>query len=154
MRRSRWIFGAVTPIVVGFGCSSAGTTTQVATTPAAAAAPAGSISTLSGVYTEDQASRGNTIHNQNCTSCHGTEMYSGEAFTRRWATQPAFALYELIRTTMPADNPGSLTRKQYADIVAYVFKLNGSPAGRQELPDDKAALEKIVIQTRGSLPQP
>jgi len=154
MRRSRWIVVAVTPVVVGLGCSSAGTTTQVATTPTAATTPAGSVSTMSGVFTEDQATRGGTMHQQNCSSCHGTEAYSGEAFTRRWATQPAFALFELIRTTMPADNPGSLTRKQYADIVAYVFKLNGAPAGRQELSDDKAALERIVIQTRGSLPQP
>jgi hypothetical protein len=46
---------------------------------------------------------------------------------------------------MPADNPGKLSRNQYADIVAYLLQLNGMPAGTQALSSDPKLLEKIRI---------
>ncbi len=42
-------------------------------------------------------------------------------------------LFERIRTTMPLNNPGVLSRDQYADILAFVLKSNGYPAGEREL---------------------
>ena len=35
---------------------------------------------------------------------------------------------------MPMDNPGSLPPQNYADVVAYFFRANGFPAGKDELP--------------------
>ena len=63
-----------------------------------------------------------------------------------WAGATVEMLYELIRTTMPQDRPSSLERQQYADVLAYIFELNGLPAGQQELSADKEALRAILIE--------
>jgi hypothetical protein len=49
---------------------------------------------------------------------------------------------------MPYDAPGSLTKQQYADVVAYVLKMNGYAAGEAELTPSAAALKKINLQSR------
>ena len=104
------------------------------------------VSTLTGVYTEQQASRGQRTYRAKCTSCHAETAYSGEAFTRSWATRTAYDLFELIRTTMPNDDPGSLSRAEYAEIVAYLFQLNGFPRGKQPLPSDREGLKRVKIE--------
>ena len=42
-------------------------------------------------------------------------------------------VFDRIRTTMPQDNPGSLTRDDVADILAYLLKANALPPGAKEL---------------------
>jgi hypothetical protein len=49
---------------------------------------------------------------------------------------------------MPKTEPGSLSKEEYASIVAYLLKLNGMPAGKQPLPADTAALGKIRIDSK------
>jgi hypothetical protein len=49
---------------------------------------------------------------------------------------------------MPADKPGSLTRLQNADILAYIFQANQFPAGKTELPSDAETLKKIRIEAK------
>ena len=106
-----------------------------------------------GAYTEAQAARGEAVYRATCTSCHTASAHSGENFIRGWDSRTAFDLFELIRTTMPIDNPGRLSREQYADIVAYLFKLNGLPAGDRQLPTDDEGLKKIPIEAK-SPPSP
>ena len=48
---------------------------------------------------------------------------------------------------MPKNEPGSLDPQHYADLVAYLLKLNAMPPGPTELPPDAAALQKIKIVT-------
>ena len=47
---------------------------------------------------------------------------------------------------MPEDRPGTLTRQQYADILAYVFKLNGYPAGNSELSGTDEEMKAFRIE--------
>ena len=101
-----------------------------------------------GVYNESQAARGDTEHQNNCTSCHGTEKYSGEAFAKAWIGRTAFDLFDQLKTTMPDDNPGGLSVQQYTDIVAYIFKVNGMPAGADSLSSDPEALRRIKIEAK------
>jgi mono/diheme cytochrome c family protein len=98
-----------------------------------------------GVYTEAQATRGEVTYRANCTSCHATSAHTGKAFIGAWESRTAFDLFELIRTTMPIDNPGRLSREQYVDVVAYLFKLNRLPAGNRPLPADDEGLKQIRI---------
>lgn len=101
----------------------------------------GTPSVLDGSYTEAQAARGSSQYAQNCAACHGTGLSgNGEApalvgaeFVSDWAGLTVGDLFERIRTSMPQDNPGKLTRDQYADILAFVLKANGYPAGQKEL---------------------
>jgi S-disulfanyl-L-cysteine oxidoreductase SoxD len=105
-------------------------------------------SVLQGVYTEEQAARGDSEHQTNCSSCHGTEKYVGDAFAKAWFGRTAFDLFDQLRTTMPDDNPGGLSAQQYTDIVAYIFKANGYPAGAESLPGDPEALRLIRIEAK------
>src|ERR1019366_6705194 len=98
-------------------------------------------SVLDGVYTEAQAAKGQSEFAQNCAACHGSGLSgNGEApalvgaeFISDWAGLSLGELYDRIRTTMPQDTPGKLSRDQYAVILAYVLKANGYPAGQKDM---------------------
>jgi mono/diheme cytochrome c family protein len=101
--------------------------------------------TLDGVYTAEQATRGRLVYQRSCVGCHALDWYQGEV-VRAWEGAPVFGLYEIIRTRMPEDNPGSLSRRQYADVLAYILELNGMPVGEQELSTGASRLRQILFQ--------
>lgn len=103
----------------------------------------GMISVLTGVYSTAQARRGESTHRKRCTECHNAVAYSGAAFRRLWAGRPVYEFWDQIRSTMPNDNPGSLKPDEYLDILAYVLRLNGYPAGENALPSDPEQLRTI-----------
>jgi mono/diheme cytochrome c family protein len=104
-------------------------------------------SSRDGVYTTDQAERGAKLSADNCAACHMQDFFTQTLLTS-WSGAPANMLFDLIRTTMPQDQPSSLTRQQYADILAYIFRLNGLPPGEEELGASDDALKKILIEGR------
>src|SRR5437763_10232539 len=80
-----------------------------------------------GAYTLAQAKRG-ALKSGLCTSCHGDGFAGGGApelvgpeFLARWDGRTVGDLFELIRLTMPDDDPGALSREEYADLVAYIL---------------------------------
>jgi S-disulfanyl-L-cysteine oxidoreductase SoxD len=114
------------------------------------------ISVWDGVYTSDQAKRGADLYEKSCASCHGDQLegegqapsLNGSDFTGNWNKQIVDDLFEIIKTAMPADKPGSLSRPQNADILAYIFQVNQFPAGKTELPSDAESLKKIRIEAK------
>jgi mono/diheme cytochrome c family protein len=122
--------------------------------PEATATPGAGASVGSGVYTEEQAKRGEAISNKLCTSCHGPELSGGEAgptlvgleFLGNWTNLTVADFFDRVTTTMPADAPGTMAPQQTSDVAAYVFKLNKFPAGTTELPVDLASLKGIKIE--------
>lgn len=117
---------------------------------------AASRSIWDGVYSKEQARRGLTVYRQECLKCHGETLLggeggpaiSGEEFLTKWKGKTAGDLYAQLRKTMPSDDPGSLTTRQYADLVAYMFSMNDFPAGEQELDRDAAVLGEIRIEPK------
>ncbi|HXH06625.1 MAG TPA: cytochrome c [Vicinamibacterales bacterium] len=103
-------------------------------------------STRDGVYTLAQAERGEKLYAARCAACHQTAQLSGPVFMRTWNGQSADALFDLIRTTMPQENPGSLKPQQYADLLAYIFRMNGLPPGEEELKGASRALRQVIIE--------
>jgi glycine/D-amino acid oxidase-like deaminating enzyme len=103
------------------------------------------VSSLTGVYSQDQARKGADTYRRYCASCHETASHSGEGFQTTWGGRSTAELFDYLRTTMPNDNPGKLSRVQYTDIVAYLLQLNGMPAGPQPLGSAARQLEKIRI---------
>ena len=101
-------------------------------------------SVQSGVYTEEQAERGAKIFEETCVSCHKPGEFGDGAYMDGWSGQTVHDMIELIRTTMPQDNPGSLKRKDYVDIVACFFRMNGLPAGDAEM--DVNSVKRIRIE--------
>jgi mono/diheme cytochrome c family protein len=120
----------------------------------AQSAPAKSV--WDGVYTDEQSTRGKTVSEATCQSCHGDELagsdlapaLQGADFKSTWSGQTASDLFERIRTTMPANSPGSLTPRELSDVVAYILKLNEFPAGQSELAPDAAQLKEIGIRSQ------
>jgi mono/diheme cytochrome c family protein len=112
--------------------------------------PSAETSTLGGAYSAAQARRGAETYQKHCTECHVPAAVTGAPFRRAWAGRTVYDYYELIRTTMPNDNPGKLSRAQYADVVAYLLQLSGMPPGERPLPTDTAALRRIRIAVEPS----
>lgn len=129
------------------GCSASSGSGEVGV--AAAPAPpetAPIVSVWDGVYTETQADQGEQLAVAVCFVCHVTQEWRGLA--RAWSGRPLGELYQLIRRTMPNDDPGSLSREEYAAVVAYILKLNGAVAGPVPLPSDDEALGRVQIAPR------
>ncbi len=103
-------------------------------------------STLDSVFSATQAQKGAQTYKKNCTTCHAPSAYTGLAFRRVWSGRSIYDFFDLIRTTMPDDNPGKLSRDQYAEIMAYLLKLNGLPEGEKDLPSDDELLKQIRIE--------
>ena len=104
-------------------------------------------STGSGVYTAEQAARGRDTYAMQCKSCHTPASHTGAVFASWWDRKPLSELYQFVMTRMPKNEPGSLAPGEYAEVVAYLLKLNDMPTGTEELPADSVALKKIRIET-------
>jgi mono/diheme cytochrome c family protein len=70
---------------------------------------------------------------------------AGAKFLRKWNGRTLAALYEYLRATMPANNPGYLSETDFADIVAYMLAVSGMPVGGGALYPDPKALAAIAI---------
>ena len=119
-------------------------------TPAAKAvarpvAPAAARTTLSGIYTLDQAKRGADVYAASCGSCHSPSSHTGNTFKAGWVGRPLAELYNYLSSEMPQNDPGSLDAQQYADVTAYILRLNAMPTGDVELPANADSLTKIQI---------
>ena len=107
-----------------------------------------------GVYTDAQAKRGRELYNGKCLSCHGADLSGGEmapplvgsTFNANWNGMTLGDLMERTRTAMPQNNPGSLSRQQYADILALMLATGKFPAGQAELPRDTELLKLITFE--------
>jgi mono/diheme cytochrome c family protein len=114
-----------------------------------------SASVWDGVYSDAQAARGETVYRQACVNCHGPELegadmtpgLTGGVFTSNWNDLTLGDLFERIRATMPLDKPGSLSRQQNADLLAFLLKANQWPVGTTELSRELGALKQIRIQS-------
>lgn len=90
-----------------------------------------------GVFSTDQARHGQSIFEQRCGACHGSDLeggqeappLKGDPFWSEWDQQTARALYSRIISTMPPDSPGTLDEKDVIDIVAFIVHQNGVPPG-------------------------
>ena len=106
-----------------------------------------------GVYTEAQAQRGQAAYAQSCGLCHGVGLtglgeakpLTGPEFMSNWNGLTMADLFDRTRTTMPLNKPRSLTKEQYADVLAYLLKFDGFPAGQSELPARSEMLAGVKI---------
>lgn len=121
-------------------------------TSRAHAAPVGRVRTVwDGVYTEVQANRGEATYAARCERCHAATLLgegeatalTGPVFSANWEGVSLGAMTDRTRNTMPNDAPGSLSRQQTVDLIAFVLRFNKFPAGDAELPVQAEALNQI-----------
>ena len=98
------------------------------------------------LYTEAQADEGAKVWTATCAGCHETKDVTSADFRTKWVGRSLFELYEQIRTTMPDDGPGTLTREQYLHSVVYILKLNGLPAGDTPLVSDSVTMSALKFE--------
>ena len=104
-----------------------------------------------GVFSEEQAKRGEPLYAQHCSSCHGPDLGGGEMapgltggdFSSNWNDLSLGQLFDRMRTSMPQNNPGSLSRQQNADILSFILRKGSAPAGSAELPTQSEVLNTI-----------
>ena len=104
-----------------------------------------------GVYTKEQAQRGEALYLQNCAPCHGPTLagaelappLTGAEFSANWDKLTVGDLFERIRISMPADDPSKLSATQKADIVAQILSVGKFPAGEMELAKEPQVLSQI-----------
>jgi len=105
------------------------------------------------VYSDSQATRGDTLYKGACAKCHGLNLAGtdsaaelmGKSFLGNWDGLTLDQLYDKIYTSMPPDSPKSVPRGQLADILAYVLSQNHFPAGKQALSENMDHLKDITL---------
>lgn len=106
-----------------------------------------------GVYTDAQSKRGEGVYAESCANCHGATLegmdmspaLSGSTFNSNWNDLTLGDLADRIRISMPADRPGSMSKTDVADVIAFMLKANRFPAGAAELPPEVLTLKQIRI---------
>lgn len=122
----------------------------------------------SGVYTAEQAARGKTLYEENCSSCHGpflegfrstgsAKALAREPFMDRWDGGTLDELYQFIRSNMPKNTTTApltklVTDDNKLDIVTYILQVNEFPAGSSTL--TASALPRIEIQSKNGVTRP
>ena len=109
-----------------------------------------------GVYTPQQARRGQEIYAKECAACHGADLTGGESapplagaeFLSNWTGLTVGDLFERTRRSMPQSDPGKLTRAQNADVLAYMLSANRFPEGKAELDKETEVLKQIRIDAQ------
>ena len=123
-------------------------------------------SVWSGIYSATQARRGEELYRRHCSSGHGenlagllveprfpgspdrTPELAGPTFNNNWNDLPLDDLVERIRISMPQQKPGSLSRADNVDIMAYLLWIGGFPLGDRDLATQRDALREIRFLAR------
>jgi len=110
-------------------------------------------STNEGVFSAEQATKGEAVYKENCAACHGDNLegsgpmppLAGKDFLSNWQGKTVGDLFEKTQTSMPATAPGTLTPEQTTSLMAYILAQGKYPAGSAALPDKMDDLKKISI---------
>lgn len=110
--------------------------------------------TWDSIYTAEQAERGDSAYKRLCARCHMESLagsdeaveLTGSAFMSAWTGQTLADLHERIRTSMPTDTPGVYGRQEVTDVIAYLLRFNGFPAGAKALTHENDALREIRFE--------
>ncbi len=106
--------------------------------------------------TDAQVARGAAVFEQSCSTCHGPNGNDGFATPLKGpGSLVRFAstreLYAYTSATMPLAAEGSLTQRQYLDVIAWLLVQRGRPTGSAEL--TLATLDSTPLHP-GSTPTP
>ena len=110
-----------------------------------------------GVYTTAQGKRGQALYDVECRACHGATLTGGLGpplvgpdFLRVWDRRPLADVVDKIEHTMPATKPGTLSRAQATDLVAYLLQVNAFEAGAADLAPNDALKQIAIVAQRGA----
>lgn len=117
-------------------------------------------SVFDGVFTAEQSARGEAQYLETCKRCHKEDLSGdlseeippmvGDKFLSQWVNWTVGDLFEFFTTKMPPKRKDrlELSAENYADILAYILKQNGFPAGKTELLPTIEPLLEIEMSPR------
>jgi mono/diheme cytochrome c family protein len=115
-----------------------------------------------GVYTNEQAARGKEQYEQYCLRCHKRDLSGngderteapalvGARFSSQWTDRGLSAVFKKMQVEMPPVYSEVVGDDVKIDILAYILKSNGFPAGDKDLTTDTTALDAIRIVPRNA----
>jgi S-disulfanyl-L-cysteine oxidoreductase SoxD len=135
---------AALAVLVGFGAYLAPVT-----------ATSGQTASLAdGVYTTEQAERGQAVYDDKCSACHVQDLsgggdgmapsLAGRFFNKTWEGRTVAELYA-SSMMMPPGEEKTVSDQERIDIIAYVLQFNKFPAGDTELEADMAKLKPLKL---------
>lgn len=114
-----------------------------------------------GVYTTEQAARGEDVSREHCVECHSEDLSGGEGsalvgegFMLNWEGQSLDRLFRKMRETMPLEAVQEVKDNEKLDVLAYLLQENDFPPGATELTEDADLLASIKILPKGGLGAP
>jgi len=134
--------------LIAHALSSAAAATSHGSASAHGSAPA--------LYTKAQAAAGAKIYSSTCAQCHGDNLEGGVGPALRGPNLVRLAqktklsisdFFQFMALQMPLNAPASLSKDQYASIMAYILARNGYPAGSKPLTYASATNSSVVITT-------
>ena len=107
-----------------------------------------------GIYTAEQAERGDSLYAKGCAECHGPDLAGddmapplvGDDFLWDWNGLSVGDLFERLRVSMPDGDARSMTNQEKADVLAFVLLKNDFPVGETELANRTQALKPIAFE--------
>ena len=107
-----------------------------------------------GVYSEQQADRGELLYRAVCESCHAPDLSGGkvvpelvgETFTEDWDGLMVGQLFELVLLSMPEGDPASVSSREKVDILSFILRANGFPAGNMDLQVQQDVLNAVRFE--------
>jgi mono/diheme cytochrome c family protein len=107
---------------------------------AAAASATTSGRALPKLFTNSEAAQGRIVFEQHCAACHGEDLRGkigpaliGPSLGSVRDHTTVSIMFNVIAFEMPAGDPASLTKQNYADVMAYILQRNGYPADAHPL---------------------
>lgn len=107
--------------------------------------PGDTVSVLDGVFSEAQANRGKDVFEESCLECHALLEFTGGPYTPLAKWPNVGEMFVSVSSRMPYNDPGSLSRQEYAAVLSYILQQNGYPSDGDELPGDVRRLLPIRI---------
>lgn len=93
-----------------------------------------------------QAETGQAVFKEECVRCHGPMGEGTKKTTRPLVGEKSpFQLFELVKRTMPDDDPGSCTDDEYRKVASYIHDAFYSPDAQARLHPPRIALAHLTV---------
>jgi mono/diheme cytochrome c family protein len=107
-----------------------------------------------GVYSTEQAKRGEETYTKNCSECHQADLsgdgfapaLSGAEFMNAWNGLTVGDLFDRIRVSMPPGKETSVTNQEKIDVVAHILHFNKFPEGQTDLAPTMETAKQIKFE--------
>jgi hypothetical protein len=97
-----------------------------------------------GLFNNQQAKSGKRLYKKYCKSCHEGDYFGPVLLA--WQGEQLASFFDVMKSAMPENDPGSLAQEQYTDLLAYILKISGYPQDIRKLDPGTEEFSSIVIE--------